>query len=129
MERSMANNTLRFGTVLVALGVAGYLLSGLASVTALIPAFFGILFLGLGLAARRERMRKPALWIALVLAFLGLFGSAAGIPEAFRLVAGGTVERPIAAVVQTGMALACTGYVALFIRDYFAARARGGAKA
>src|SRR5687768_18001999 len=41
---SMASTTRTFGLILIVLGLASYFLTGRASVTALIPAFFGAAF-------------------------------------------------------------------------------------
>ena len=57
----MAKITIGLGLVLIALGLGSYFGTGQASVTALIPAFFGLPLLLLGLVALKERMRKNAM--------------------------------------------------------------------
>ena len=55
----MQRLTLVIGGILVVLGVVAYVATGAASVTALIPAFVGLLLVICGLiAGRGERARK-----------------------------------------------------------------------
>jgi len=84
------------GTVLVVLGVGAYVLSDFVSVTALIPAFFGVLIAVLGVVGyqRTDRQRLPAYGIG------ALAVRSAGIdawnPGHTRVVTGGAVESTIA---------------------------------
>jgi membrane-associated HD superfamily phosphohydrolase len=96
------------GATLVALGVAAYVLSDFASITAFIPAIFGALLAILGVVGQRrtERRRLAAYGIGL-LAVLGVLGSTRGIPDIIALVTGGAVESTIAAVSQGAMILVC----------------------
>jgi hypothetical protein len=103
----MASITSGFGIVLIILGVAAYLGTGMVSVTALIPAFFGLPILGLGMLARKDSWRVLAVVAAWILAVAGLGGSAMGLPKAWTLLTGGNVDRPEAAVVQSIMAILC----------------------
>jgi hypothetical protein len=109
------------GTVLVALGVGAYVLSDFASVTALIPAFFGVLIAVLGVAGyqRTDRQRLAAYGIGL-LAVLGVLGSTRGLPDIIALLTGGAVESTIAAVSQGTMIVVCLVLLVAmiqFIRD------------
>jgi len=109
------------GTVLVALGVGAYVLSDFASVTALIPAFFGVLIAVLGVAGyqRTDRQRLAAYGIGL-LAVLGVLGSTRGLPDIIALLTGGAVESTIAAVSQGTMIVICLVLLVAmvpFIRD------------
>jgi len=118
----MAQTTLGFGIGMILLGVISYFGTGRESVTALIPAFFGIVFVILGLVMRDEAKAKHAGHAAATLALLGLIGSARGIPSFVALVSGGEVERPAAAVAQTVMALACAALIALGVKSFRDAR-------
>jgi hypothetical protein len=118
----MPRLTLVLGLLLVALGVVAYLGTGRESVTALIPAFFGIALAVLGRLAEPPARRKTMMHIALVVALLGLAGSVRGVPTAFDLLGGGTVERPAAAVVQALMALICLLLLVAGVRSFIAAR-------
>ncbi|WP_276252841.1 hypothetical protein [Halomontanus rarus] len=91
------------GTLLVILGVAAYVVTDFASVTALIPSFFGILFVVLGRLGRDAGRRSVAVYGLGLLALLGIAGSAMGISDAITLATGGDVERPGAAVSQAVM--------------------------
>src|SRR5688572_32328469 len=71
----MAHTTIVFGLLLTGLGLVGYFLAGGVSVTALIPAFFGIVLLALGFLARSEPMRKHAMHAAAAVALIGFLGA------------------------------------------------------
>ena len=71
MRTLMTSTTRTFGIVLIALGVASYFLTGRTSMTALIPAIFGALFVILALVARSEAARKHAMHGAVMLALIG----------------------------------------------------------
>ena len=118
----MANVTIAFGLILIVLGVCAYLGTGKTSVTALIPAFFGIPLAVLGFVARDDRNRKHAMHAAAALALLGFLGTLRGIAGAVALASGKTVARPAAAVVQTIMAVLCAIFLALAIRSFIHAR-------
>lgn len=96
------------GIALVALGVVAYALSDFASVTALIPAIFGVLVAVLGVIGYRStnRQRLAAYGIG-VLAVLGVLGSTRGIPDIIALLTGEAVDSTIAAVSQGSMIVAC----------------------
>lgn len=106
----MASATIGFGVLLILLGLGGYFGTGRVSITALIPAFFGLPILILGLVAGAEGAQRPALWAAVVLCFLGFGGAGRGLPQLARLLSGGTVNRPVAAVMQSLMAILCLGF-------------------
>lgn len=117
----MASTTLALGAALVVLGLAGYFLTGMVSVTALIPAFFG-LALGLaGLIARDERKRKHAMHAAVLVALLGFLGTVRGLLQVGSAF-DGTAIRPAAIISQAIMALLTLGYVVMAIRSFTAAR-------
>lgn len=110
------------GAVLVVIGIAAYLLTGAESVTALFPAFLGLPMLILGVVAAREGARQHAIHAALVLALLGLVGTAANLMELPALLTGGDVERPTAVATSAITALACAVYLGLGIRSFRQAR-------
>lgn len=110
------------GVILTLLGVIGYFASGGASVTALIPAAFGVLFMILGLVARNQARRKHAMHGAAVLALVGLVATFSGALKAFTLIAGESVERPQAVVAQGVMALLCLVFLIFAVRSFIRAR-------
>lgn len=93
------------GIVLVALGIVAYVLSDFASVTALIPAVFGLLIAALGGIGRQTDRERLAVYGIGLLALLGILGSTRGIPDVIALLTGGTVESTVAAISQGAMIL------------------------
>lgn len=118
----MDRTTIGFGIGFILLGVVSYFATDRASVTALIPAFFGIVFVPLGLVMRDEAKAKHAGHAAALLGVLGLIGSARGVPQFLSLMQGGEVERPAAAVAQAVMAVACVVFIALGAKSFRDAR-------
>jgi endonuclease/exonuclease/phosphatase family metal-dependent hydrolase len=117
----VATTTIALGVALIVLGLAGYGLTGAVSLTALIPAGFGLLVLLAGLLARDERWRMHAMHGAVVVALVGFLGSVRGllrIGEVFD----GTAARPAAIVSQAIMALLTLVYVVLAVRSFVLAR-------
>ena len=117
----MAAVTAFFGLLLVVLGLGGYFSTHRISKTALIPAFIGLPILILGLVALSEAATKPALIAATVVAILGFCGAARGLPKLMKMLTGATIERPIAAIMQSVMAVLCLGYSAWAISWLIAA--------
>lgn len=104
------------GIVLVVLGIGAYVLSDFASVTALIPAFFGVLIAILGVMGRQTGRQRLAAYGIGFLAVLGVLGSARGIPDIIALLTGGSVESVIAAVSQGTMIVICLVLLAAVIQ-------------
>jgi hypothetical protein len=96
------------GVALVALGVGAYVLSDFASVTALVPAIFGVLVAALGVVGHRrtDRRRLAAYGIGL-LAVFGVLGSTRGIPDMIALATGGAADSTVAVVSQGAMIVVC----------------------
>ncbi|NJP07541.1 MAG: hypothetical protein HC837_18905 [Chloroflexaceae bacterium] len=118
----MVRLSLGFGIGLIALGVLSYIVTGMTSLTALIPSAFGLVIAGLGFAARREAISRYAHYAAAGVALIGFIATVSSIPKAFALAAGGSVERPGATVIQLLMAITCVVFVVLSIRALVAAR-------
>ena len=114
--------TIALGAALIVLGLAGYFLTGAVSLTALIPAAFGLAIALSGLVARDERKRKHAMHAAVVLALLGFLGSIRGVLQIGALL-DGTAARPAAVVAQTTMAALTFGYIVMAVRSFIQARA------
>ena len=119
---NMPKATIWFAAALILLGVIGYVATGMVSVTALIPAFFGLVFLILGVLARKESLAKHVMHAASVLALLGVAGSFSGIPSVITMLGGGAVGMPAAAVSRAIMALLSLGYLVLCIKSFIDAR-------
>ena len=118
----MARVTVGFGAALVALGIIGYVGSGADSITALIPAFFGVVFAVLGFVGQREDRRMLTMHLAALLAVIGIAGSIMGLVDLPDLIAGNDVERPWAVAVQSIMAAGLVVYLVMAVRSFIAAR-------
>lgn len=114
----MPTTAILFGAILIVLGIVGYVMSGQASITALIPAFFGIALAVLGIAARaKESLRKHLMHAAVIVALLGFIATAG------RLVSRLSELTATPAIVsQALMAAVCLVFVILAIRSFAAAR-------
>lgn len=121
----MARTTLGFGIALILLGVISYFATDRVSVTALIPAFFGVVFAVLGVVMRDPAKVKHAGHAAMLFALLGLIGSARGLPGAMTMIQGGEVARPAAIVAQTLMAVGCVVFILMGVMSFRAARRAG----
>lgn len=105
---------------MILVGLIGYgygLSDGAASVTALIPAFFGIVIMACGHFAMAEGRRKLMMHIAVAIGLLGFIAALGavfrkGMPETFGV---GTLS-------QIAMAVICFIFVALCVRSFIAAR-------
>jgi hypothetical protein len=105
------------GILLIVIGLGGYLGTGRASVTALIPAFLGAAILLAGLVAHRPSARKHAMHAAAAVALLGFLGGAGrALP---KLLAG---ETSTAVTLSLVMALVCLAFVILCVRSFINAR-------
>ena len=106
------------GFLLILLGIVGYVGTGGASITALIPAMVGALFLILALAARSAEARKHVMHAAVAIALLLVLG---GLPRILAAVNAGDIQRP-AVLAQIGMAVILTVYVILGVKSFIDAR-------
>ena len=117
----MPKITLIFSALYIALGLAAFFLTGAIHKTALIPAYFGIVLLVLGLFGQKENLRKHMMHAALLVVMLALFGTARSLlklPSAFD----GTAERPFAIYAQAATAVLSIAFLALGIRSFIQAR-------
>ena len=109
------------GILLVLIGIVGYVngqAAGRASVTALIPAFFGIVLAALGLASQaKESLRKHLMHAAVVLALLGFIATAGRLLSRMS-----ELTASPAVISQASMAIICLAFVVLGIRSFAAAR-------
>ena len=115
---SMLSLTRTVGFLLILLGVVGYVATGGASLTALIPAMVGAVFLVIALVARSAESRKHAMHAAVALALLGVIGTA---PRILSAVRAGDISRP-AVIAQIAMAVILLVYVLFGVKSFIDAR-------
>lgn len=119
----MAATTILFGILMILLGVGGYFLTGRASLTAMIPAIPGALFVLLGAMARNPRLRMHAMHGAAligVLVFVGMVPMA--LLPLIKWTGGTQPKRPAAVISGTIMAVLMLIFLGLCIRSFVAAR-------
>ena len=124
----MAKMTITFGGLLILLGFIGYEAPGVHSLTALIPAAFGLVLVVLGILARtpNQKKRMIVMHIAVTVGLIGFLGTVKGIYDFIRMETGHFVAIPRMAEAQTVMALMMLCYVLLCVRSFIEARrARG----
>jgi hypothetical protein len=117
----MTRLTFAIGGILTVLGLVAYVVTGAASVTALIPTFVGLLLLVCAALARRPTLRRPSIHAALVIAVLGAVGSVMNVVKLGEVFAG-TAQRPSAIVVSTIMFVLLAFYIIMGVRSFIAAR-------
>ena len=114
----MPSTTRLVGIILMVIGIVSYLLTGRTSVTALIPAFFGAIFVILAYVARNEAARRHVMHVAVALGLLGALGT---FGRAIPAVLNGQLARPaVIAQIVTGLVLAY--YVYMGVQSFIAAR-------
>lgn len=107
----MATKTISLGVALIVLGVIVTIASSSGSATSLIPAFIGVVFVGLGLVARAKpdlnhHLMHASAVVALI-AILGSLGSAIG-----RSAEGWALFAQVATIVL------CAGYLVLAVQSF-----------
>lgn len=121
----MSKMTMALGGALILLGILGFSLANGTAITALIPAFFGLPLLALGgVALVNETMRRHVMHGAAALALLGFLGTVPAWRFGLYMLSVGTrhVERPMAVIMQSIMALLCGVYLYFSIRSFVEAR-------
>lgn len=117
----MPSTAIWVGRLLILLGVVGYgygLTSGSASLTALIPAAFGLILMVLGhVAAARENLRKHVMHAAVLIAVIGFIMTAGRLALKFS-----ELSLTAGVVSQALMAVICLAFVVLAVRSFAAAR-------
>lgn len=118
----MASFTIRIGGILIVAGIAGYVLTGAASITALIPAALGVALVVLGLVGvRRPDLRKHVMHVALLVALIGLAGSISGLLALPGALSAGEGVRP-AIALRAVMAVMLLVYLGVGIKSFVDAR-------
>lgn len=119
----MPGTAIWFGRLLILLGILGYgygLTAGSASVTALIPAAFGVVLMVLGHAASaRENLRKHLMHAAVLVAVIGFMMTAGRLALKFS-----ELSLSAGVVSQAVMAVICLIFVVLAVRSFAEARTK-----
>ena len=115
----IVKQTVLFGSTLIVVGIAAYLITGRQSVTALIPSFVGIPVTLLAIFAAKSGKGTLFCSIAAVLTLLGLGGCIPGLLKIVPLLSGAEIARPAAVIVQSIMGILSIIYLILFIRSRF----------
>lgn len=118
----MPTTSIVIGFLLIALGLGGYFGTGTASLTALIPAAFGLVLAGLGVIARNEAKRKMAMHIAAAVALVGFIACVPGMLKVPALLSHQTVARPAAVISQTIMGVITAIFIVLAVKSFRDAR-------
>lgn len=120
----MPKLSINIGVLLIILGFFSYIATEMVSLTALIPSFFGVAFVGLGyLAKKSDSMQKHSMHAALLLALLGLGGSFTGLRQILAALFGGDMPvRFTAAASQAVMAVLCILFLILGVKSFIDAR-------
>lgn len=122
----MARTTLILAIIFIVMGVFSYFYSGQASVTALIPAFFGALYLVFALVAMNAaKWHKPMMIASLVLSVLAIGGTTKGLMSFVKWLQGVPVERLFAVSVQAAFCVLALIYLIIGTRALFASRGAG----
>jgi hypothetical protein len=124
----MSKVTMVFGVVLIAIGGWGYVATGSAHPTALIPCYFGTVLVICGFLAHSEDAKRRMLWmhIAVTVALLGFLGTIPALIDLVRMMRGVSFPHPVAVEEKAGMSLLCLIFVAMCVRSFIAARRSRG---
>lgn len=114
----MPTTTRLFGFVLIGIGIVGYVATGAASLTALIPAIIGAVLLVLALVGRNPDARKHAMHAAVGLALIAALGT---LPRLVPALLAQEFTRP-AVISQAAMVIVLLVYVVLGVRSFVEAR-------
>ena len=121
----MARITIIIGVLLALLGIGFYVASVPHAPTSLIPLYFGIVLVLLGVLAMTDdaKRRMLVMHIAVTVGLLGfLIPLVRALPGAIKMLQGVAVAHPLAIEEQMLMALLCVIFVGLCVRSFIAAR-------
>lgn len=120
----MAKLTIFFGVVLIVLGVWGFVATGSAHPTALIPAWIGLALAVAGALARTGDAKQRMLWmhVAVTVGLLGFLGAGSRAIVEMVKAHGAPLAQPVAVEDQAAMAAICLVFVLLCVRSFIAAR-------
>jgi hypothetical protein len=120
----MAKLTIGFGVLLIALGLIGFVSTGSAHPTALIPSGLGVIFAIFGFFANTENSKKRMLWmhISVTVALLAFLGTIMADFQVIQISRGVEYPHPAAILEKAAMSLFSLIYVLFCIRSFVNAR-------
>lgn len=120
----MAKLTIAFAVLLILLGLIGFVSTGSAHPTALIPSGLGVVFAIFGILANTPDSKKRMLWmhISVTVALLAFLGTLPAGIQAIRLSHGTEYPHPAAVLEKAAMSLLCLIYVLFCVRSFINAR-------
>ena len=122
MMNKMPQVTIAYALILIIGGICGYFYFDRASLTILIPTWFGLVVLLAGVVALKESFLKHAMHFAAMLGILGVLASAKGAMQLPTLMSGGEVLRPNAVIMQSGMFFTSVVFVIICVMSFVSAR-------
>lgn len=114
----MAKLSIAYGAIFILMGLVSYFGISSESITALIPAFFGLPMLVLGWLGLNEKYLKHTMHAAAVLMLLGFFGTVGGLIKFFKMLGGAETARPAAVTVQAIMAIMCLVFLIIAVKSF-----------
>ena len=118
----MAKLTMVFGVLLIVVGVIGFVTTGSAHPTALIPSAIGLILGICGSLAHTEDLKRRALWIhiAVTVGLLGFLGTIKGAIDVMALAKGAVMPegKAIAVEEKAATCLFCLLFTAFCIRNF-----------
>ena len=108
-----------FGVALTVLGIWAYIATDRASITALIPAFFGLALVLLGRLAANDKLRMHVMHAA---ALIGLIGLAAPLVMLIRGMMREDFAWGVRQTALAGMAGLCGVFLVLCVKSFIDAR-------
>ncbi len=120
----MAKLTIGFGVLLALLGIAGFVYTGSAHPTALIPCVIGAFFVLFGVMANTDDSKKRMLWmhISVTVALLVFLGTIPADIQTIRLARGNALPHPVSILEKGALSLLCLLYVLACVRSFINAR-------
>ncbi len=120
----MAKLTIGFGILVLVLGIFGFLATGSAHPTALIPVGIGLLFILFGMMANSPDSKKRMLWmhISVTVALLVFLGMITACIDVIRLSRGVSFPYPAAVEEKAALGLFSLIYVLFCVRSFINAR-------
>jgi len=114
--------TIVFGVILMVVGATGYVATGSAHPTALIPTWIGLVLAIAGALALNPARRMLWMHIAVTVGLLGFLFTTPGVVDIVRMTMGTVLPHPIAAEEKFATCVICLIFVAFCVRSFIAAR-------